>query len=49
MLVLGIAVVWRLADGPDSDWLVGLITASPSLLLAALLLIAGLRVRRSGG
>ncbi len=46
--LLGVLVVWRLATSPDSDWVVGLITATPALLIAAGLVLLG-RGAKVGG
>ena len=32
--VLAVVIVWRAADGPDSDWVVGAITATPAAMIA---------------
>ncbi len=41
LTVLAAMIIWRLAGGSDSDWVVGLITAAPALAAAVGLAVVG--------
>ena len=42
-VVLAAVIVWRVAGGPDSDWVVGVVTAAPAAMIAFGLAVAGRR------
>ena len=48
LLMLGGLVVWRLGTSDDSDLLVGLITATPTLLLSLAFFVYGRLLTRQG-
>ena len=43
LAVLAAVIVWQVAGGPDSDWVVGVITAAPAAMIAFGLALVGHR------